>query len=201
MKEKILESAKGLFQQHGIKLVTLDDIAHHLSISKKTIYEHFRNKEEIADAVAEEIIEESIQKIEAIRQSVLNPVLKVIEVGKWLYEVLNKTNPLFLVEVRRYFFKSYVKFQSRINSGLLISFAGIIEEGKKKGFFRSDLNSILMSKYCIELIRMGIRNEDFNKDENTIRIMFDYYILGILTLNGKKRYERAIRRQITGKPI
>ena len=43
----IVETAHELFIEHGIKDVKMDDIAAKLSISKRTIYELFNDKEEL----------------------------------------------------------------------------------------------------------------------------------------------------------
>ncbi|HSH65044.1 MAG TPA: helix-turn-helix domain-containing protein, partial [Bacteroidia bacterium] len=48
-KDRILQGAEELFLKYGIKSVTMDDIAKHLSISKKTIYQFFSDKNEIVD--------------------------------------------------------------------------------------------------------------------------------------------------------
>ena len=42
--QKILEGAYALFHSHGIKCITMDDIAKNLGMSKKTIYKYFSNK-------------------------------------------------------------------------------------------------------------------------------------------------------------
>ncbi|MCE2773152.1 MAG: TetR/AcrR family transcriptional regulator [Bacteroidetes bacterium] len=46
-KERILHAAAELFFRYGIKSITMDEIAKHLSMSKKTIYQFFRDKDEI----------------------------------------------------------------------------------------------------------------------------------------------------------
>ena len=46
-KEIIVESAMKMFVSQGIKAVRMDDIAHELSISKRTLYEMFGDKEEL----------------------------------------------------------------------------------------------------------------------------------------------------------
>ena len=43
--DRILDVAMSLFLEHGIRAVRMDDIANHLSISKRTLYEVFSNKE------------------------------------------------------------------------------------------------------------------------------------------------------------
>ncbi|MCC8143905.1 MAG: TetR/AcrR family transcriptional regulator [Tannerellaceae bacterium] len=45
MKERILLTALDLFSQYGIKKVSMDDITRNISISKRTLYEFFENKE------------------------------------------------------------------------------------------------------------------------------------------------------------
>lgn len=45
LKEKILQTSMQMFKVHGIKAVKMDDIATRLSISKRTLYEIYANKE------------------------------------------------------------------------------------------------------------------------------------------------------------
>jgi hypothetical protein len=47
LKGKILATAMLLFEQKGIKCVKMDDIAKELSISKRTLYELYENKEQL----------------------------------------------------------------------------------------------------------------------------------------------------------
>lgn len=44
-KEQIMMTALDLFSQHGIKSVSMDDLARNMGISKRTIYEFFEDKE------------------------------------------------------------------------------------------------------------------------------------------------------------
>ena len=45
--ERIPMAAIRLFQQKGVKAVRMDDIANHLQISKRTLYEIYDNKEDL----------------------------------------------------------------------------------------------------------------------------------------------------------
>ena len=47
LREKILATAIESFQENGIKAVKMDDIANRLSISKRTLYEIYGNKEDL----------------------------------------------------------------------------------------------------------------------------------------------------------
>ena len=45
LKERIIKEAGALFYQYGIKSVSMDDLASSLGISKRTLYENFKDKE------------------------------------------------------------------------------------------------------------------------------------------------------------
>ena len=47
IEEKILRGAQELVFRYGIKSITMDDIAKHLGMSKKTIYLHYDDKDQL----------------------------------------------------------------------------------------------------------------------------------------------------------
>ena len=57
MKDKILHKAAEMFLNLGFKSVTMDDIAHELGVSKKTIYTHFSNKTDLVKEVTDSVFE------------------------------------------------------------------------------------------------------------------------------------------------
>ena len=50
----ILTEAEKLFMKFGMRSVTMDDIAKHLGMSKKTIYQHFSDKDELVNILINE---------------------------------------------------------------------------------------------------------------------------------------------------
>lgn len=53
VRERILRESESLFTKYGIKSITIDDLARHLSISKKTIYQFFTDKDDLVYRVTE----------------------------------------------------------------------------------------------------------------------------------------------------
>lgn len=110
MREKIIECALGLVDMHGIKF-TLDDVAVTLRISKKTIYKHFKNKEDLINAIIDfvfadihkqhqQILKKDISDVEKLKMivtvypSVIHfdtlKLNKLIELHPKIYERINK---------------------------------------------------------------------------------------------------------------
>ena len=57
--ERISIKSHELFMLYGIRSVSMDEIANHLGMSKKTIYQYFKDK----DALVEGVIDIEIQKL------------------------------------------------------------------------------------------------------------------------------------------
>lgn len=62
MKVHILEKATELFTRQGIRSVTMDDVSRHLSISKKTLYQHFTDKDDLVETIVKRRLK-SLNKI------------------------------------------------------------------------------------------------------------------------------------------
>ena len=50
-KTQLLESISELFLKFGLRSTSMDDIASHLKMSKKTLYQYFANKDEVVEQV------------------------------------------------------------------------------------------------------------------------------------------------------
>ncbi len=60
---EIINAAKVLFGQFGLKKITTDDIAREARISKATIYKYYKNKDQIFDEVVEREADQLLQEI------------------------------------------------------------------------------------------------------------------------------------------
>jgi AcrR family transcriptional regulator len=79
MKERIIETSGRLFMRYGVKSITMDDIAKELGISKKTIYQHFSDKDEIVFQVAVHQLEEDKCEYQTMNDSSKNVVEKMVK--------------------------------------------------------------------------------------------------------------------------
>ena len=57
IRQKIIEGAATLFRTYGVKAVTMDSLASHIGMSKRTIYENFSEKDEILEEVLQMMAE------------------------------------------------------------------------------------------------------------------------------------------------
>jgi len=57
LKKTIIINSLELFESYGIKVVTMDDIAFNMGISKKTLYVHFSGKKDLVKNVVHFLFE------------------------------------------------------------------------------------------------------------------------------------------------
>jgi len=73
--QEILKKAKELFMKYGFRSITMDDLAHHLSFSKKTLYQYYKDK---ADLIRKIIITE-ISEMAKMMESIIENIVSVFD--------------------------------------------------------------------------------------------------------------------------
>lgn len=138
LRERIVTTASRLFQAQGVKQVRMDDIARELSISKKTLYELFSDKEELLLEVVKVISMGFHKNIKEIICSSANVLEQIFMLYKRVIEHCREVNPLFFIDLMRYpqvqaFFEQvHVQHADRIKEWLMM--------GVKQGLLRDDVN-------------------------------------------------------------
>ena len=75
MEKEIVKQAISLFLQYGFKSVTMDDIAQHMGVSKKTIYVHFQKKEQLVLESSMNHFDLIIERIISISKHSKDPII------------------------------------------------------------------------------------------------------------------------------
>ncbi len=90
---RIVSGAAELFRTYGIRAVTMDAIATHLGMSKRTIYERFRDKDELLFAVMNEMIRKQKEMLENILNSSSNVMEAIFTMLRISREHMAAMNP------------------------------------------------------------------------------------------------------------
>lgn len=144
LKGKILVTAMSLFKREGIKRVKMDDIAQALSISKRTLYETYENKEQL---LCEGVIYEHQLRQEQLRQfteQAENEIEVVMEFIRQEIVLLGGVNPLFFSELAKY--KRVVELLNEEHEQKRLHSMEFVKRGVEKGYFRSDINYDIVTK-------------------------------------------------------
>ena len=189
MKKEIVEEAISSFLYNtGIKSVTMDDIAKHMGVSKKTIYIHFPTKDELVEQSAVNHLDGIIKKINVISKQSKDPIIELYQIKK---EALNhlsseKNSPQY--QLQKYYPSLYSKLKEKEFSALSGLFSNSIQEGIQTGIFRKDIDVDFVVRIFFNGIR-GITNIklfpiEIYKIEDLLLNFSEYHLRALCTHEG-----------------
>lgn len=192
LRERIIQTAVEAFSTHGIKSITMDDIAASLGISKRTLYEVFSDKE----SLLEECILTEQRSTDVLIKQILDTSSNVLEVilrcYQWTIEKFHATNKKFFEDIKKYP-KAYelVKRNHNRSSDDTVNF---FKEGVKQGLFRSDVNFAIVNLLVRGQIDLLINSnicDEYSFLEVYESIMFTF-LRGISTEKGSRELDNFI---------
>lgn len=197
-KEKILNKAGNSFLKFGFKSITMDDIAHELGISKKTIYKYFNNKRDLVTQTVTFLHEDCLCKIDGVCQLDHNAIEENFEVKKIfkdMFQASTDESPMYQLE------KYYPKVFEKVMKKEFIMFQDCIvkniEKGIAEGLYRKDIDINIATRFYFALI-IAVHDEDlFAYNKNTINKLeinaLEYHTRSIATEKGIKELEKQLK--------
>lgn len=195
-KEHILTQSMELFLSLGFKSVTMDDLAAHLGMSKKTLYSYFSTKEALVEAATLKLYDTVTQGVDNICDTSTNPIEELYDVKKWVMTSLkgDKTSPMHQLQ------KYYPAVYSKINSMQFNHVQDCIQKnmnaGVAMGLYRDSVKTAFVSRIYFVGIQ-GIKDVNlFPVDHFPVNDLFDqyleYHLRGIVTPAGRTILNKLI---------
>lgn len=135
---QVIKAAAEAFSQKGIKNVRMDDIASGLSISKRTLYELFSDKEELLV----EVVRIHRDEVKDYMTNIASKADNVLEVIIGFYEMtideFKHTNRCFFEDIKKY--PKVVEFLEESRRENINSAMAFYQKGVEQGIFREDVN-------------------------------------------------------------
>lgn len=191
-KEKILKGAEDLFMKYGVRSISMDDIARHLSVSKKTLYQHFADKEELVTMVSRSHLERNTKEFENIHSNASNPVEELARISVCMKKNMEGMNPALLFDLQKFHPKAWSEWISFKNKYIRESVVRNLKQGIQDGYIRPEVDPEIMAIVRIELIQFAFNLDFFPRERfNLAEVqgqIFDHFVFGLVTEKGKKLY-------------
>jgi len=192
---RILEKVKKLYHRHGIKSVTMDDVANHLGISKKTIYNYFKNKE---DLVRQVLLLEQEQRsviLEGILKKKLNSIEELSEIYKMINELFQEYNSSMEYDIRKYYPDIYTWVKEAKRKWMYEAMYNNMKRGKREGLYRKDLDTSIIARLQVAQTENLINNDVFSMEELTsFKVLWEIFIFHLRGILNQKGMEFFITR-------
>lgn len=200
IKEKIIETALKQFLSHGIKEVKMDDIASLISVSKRTIYELFTDKEVLIIETLKHHQKQMHDEARKIIKSSTDILDVILQLYGLYFKNLKNTSRRFFADLDRYpNVRKGLKEREKKNDKRFIAW---MEEGRKQGLFRKDADFKILAfvfKRDMELImtinKQATDGELSNYTPDQLgRLLILCYLRGIATAKGQEKIEIFIQK-------
>lgn len=189
-KEVILEGTEQLFHKYGIKNVTMDEIAKHLGMSKKTIYQYFKDKDELVNNLFRKKIECNKDIFENLHSEAENVVSEIFGLMKNIREMLADMNPIVFHDLHKYYPATYKLFEEFTNNFMLNMIEKSLQKGQVQGLVRPEINIKILSRMRLVNLHAAFFGRSFPSDKfNLLDVqleMTEHFLYGVCTLKGHK---------------
>lgn len=134
---EIVRTARALFLTKDYDKTTMQDFMNHLGIAKGTIYHYFKSKEELLEAVVEDIVSQHIEEMNILIQETSGNAMQKIQA---LIEAGNKVAAPSVLE------KLHERGNEAMHTRLLVAtlmkqapiYAKLIQQGCEEGLFQTN---------------------------------------------------------------
>jgi len=192
---RILESARRHLFDFGYKALTMDDLAHELGMSKKTLYLHFPGKDAIVESIFEEIGRALRAELDEILGNArLSFVQKLRAVVDAVTSRLVLVSPAMLRELQRHAPNIHRKIDGLRRKNIPAVFGRLFRMGIAEGALRAEIDPEFAAQFWLQAIR-GLVHPDTLAvtrltPRQTLEKSLGLFTGGLLTPAGRKNYEK-----------
>lgn len=178
-----------MFIRYGFKRVTMDDIAREMGMSKKTIYQFFKDKNEMVCAATEEHLQKEEIQMEQLEKESENVIDFLVKITRMIRGHLAKVNPCAIMELQKYYPEGWTIFVHYKKKVFLQSVVRTLKKGQQEGYFRADLDPEVIAILRIEQVQMCFDDRIFPRNQFDMADVqlqvFRHFIEGIMTPKGR----------------
>jgi AcrR family transcriptional regulator len=186
--KNILSKVRELYVKYGIKSITMDDVAHELGISKKTLYQFVTDKDDLVGKFIDYEISVRQEQICKCFRIGFNAVEELFEISMFMNKMIRDQNPVTAYDLQKYYPHHFQKTLKARREGIYQYILQNLRKGKKEGLYREDLDDEVISKLYLSRIENLHSNEIFTMEELMSTKLFTemliYHVRGIATQNG-----------------
>lgn len=192
--ERIVNKAHELFMRYGIRSISMDEVANHLGMSKKTIYQFYTDKEALVEDVIDIEINSNQAECISHKEKSENAIHEVFMAVDMLLDLLTKMNPTVIFDLDKYHPKAFKKYNDYKNKFLYTIIKENLEWGKTEGLYREEIQSDILARFRLASMFLLFNPELFPLGKHGLAVviteMTDNFLYGLASLKGQKLIQK-----------
>ncbi len=198
LKERIINETNKLLAHMGPSAMTMDTVARNCGISKRTLYEHFGDKQTLLKNCILEVQKEHRKEYEKIFASSQNCFEALFKVFVNARKFLNASNVLVAKEIKRLYPEVYNEFQNQ-ESRFIDDLSQVLNESQRQGLVIKQIDTRIAAflfVYTIKTVRQSDKIAEMGFSR--VRVFegaFMNFLRGVATIKGIDMIESFLKEQ------
>ena len=152
--QRIVTAARKHFFAHGLRSVTMDDLAAELGMSKKTLYAEFPSKSDLLRAV----LLDKFRSVEADLEQILqrraaNALAELQQLLTCMQRHTEEIQPPFVRDIRRESPELFSLVEGRRRELIQRYFGRIFDEGRRENIIRNDISTEMILEILLGAVQ------------------------------------------------
>ena len=194
-RKKILIAAGKEMMARGVRVVTMDEIAAQVGMSKKTIYTYFKGKDEIVEAIFAAHFDSQWGKVSGEGGGLIDRLLQLMSLEVRQH---HSVCPQFLEDLRRYYPALLSDFLQRRREYVRRELDRLLLSGEEEGTIRGDIDREVIVDILTDFPSMLLYNDRIAALGYSVARMRsavqELLLGGLLTDEGRSR-EQTLRAE------
>ena len=187
-KQTVLEEGMNIFQEYGINSLTMETILERLDISRGTLSEIAKSKDELLEQCIEVTLSQRQDQYANIIEQADNAVEAILTLLRVNLKTITGHHPDFLADLRNHHKICWQKMQAFSQKHLQVYLTQLFTIGKEQQLFKSEINPALLSSLLIAqtnaIIDTGLLDKSAMNFKEVYKMGFEFYLRGLLTEKG-----------------
>lgn len=198
-RKKVLDTAFKLYMKFGVKSVSMDDISTELGISKKTLYQHIKNKDDLVRQVISKYIDDDNKEIIKIVQQSNNAIDEMIAIARHTLIFLRKMKPSLIYDLKKYYRDSWKIIDEKHFQQIKSIIKQNLIRGIKEGLYRQEINPNIIATFYTKVTEIAVDETVFPINDYRHQDLFishiNYHMCGIVNKKGKSMFKEITLKQ------
>lgn len=191
---ELMDKIVAMFFEFGIRNLNMDDISRNLKISKKTLYQYFKSKEDLVEKLFEYDELKWDKEFSKVDLKANNAIEILLIASLMVFKEMQQLDPKIKFELKKYYEPVFTKFFVRKQNHIYTQISQNLRKGIEEGLYRNDVNIELMAGLYVKYL-VDSHNQDFCFAENVtfeqiFEVMFESHIRAIATPEGIAYFEK-----------
>ena len=196
---KHFTTIRKLFFEYGIRSISMDDIAHRLHISKRTIYKEYTSKDELVKDLFLSDYYQLKASLNSLDSKKMDAITKTMRMYSMTQRSITSISALVLDDLEEYYPALLDELVVLYKELIHLSFVGILSQGKADRYFHNEimpdsialLFSFLFESYALS--RISVSTDGFTLGWNDV---LDYHFRSICNPIGLDKWATIMKQDL-----